>query len=187
LEAQQINYHKGDKSYAFLNHEKVKGFDDLNGLFFNVLARKPNERSKDIKKLFGNVPYLNSSLFEPTSIEQVCFFISQLKDEQIPILSTTVLKDTKGNKRTGYLNTLEYLFEFLDAYDFSNEGVEEIQEENKALISASVLGLIFEKINGYKDGSFFTPALSRCICAVKRSGGPWFRSSTKPRSGIAKT
>ncbi|MFM6081581.1 MAG: hypothetical protein ACKPCI_24220, partial [Dolichospermum sp.] len=25
------------------------------------------------------------------------------------------------------------------------------------LINASVLGLIFEKINGYKDGSFFTP------------------------------
>ena len=32
-----------------------------------------------------------------------------------------------------------------------------IQEDNKRLINASVLGLIFEKINGYKDGSFFTP------------------------------
>src|SRR5690606_39759334 len=30
-------------------------------------------------------------------------------------------------------------------------------EENKSLINAYVLGLIFEKINGYKDGSFFTP------------------------------
>jgi hypothetical protein len=182
LEAQQINYHKGDKSYAFLNHEKVKGFDDLNGLFFNVLARKPNERSKDIKKLFGNVPYLNSSLFEPTSIEQVCFFISQLKDEQIPILSTTVLKDTKGNKRTGYLNTLEYLFEFLDAYDFSNEGVEEIQEENKALISASVLGLIFEKINGYKDGSFFTPGfitMYMCRETIRRAVVQKFNETKK--------
>jgi hypothetical protein len=49
------------------------------------------------------------------------------------------------------------LFAFLEAYDFSSEGSEEIQEENKALINASVLGLIFEKINGYKDGSFFTP------------------------------
>jgi type II restriction/modification system DNA methylase subunit YeeA len=47
---------------------------------------------------------------------------------------------------------------FLDAYDFSSEGSEDIQEENKPLISASVLGLIFEKINGYKDGSFFTPS-----------------------------
>ena len=41
--------------------------------------------------------------------------------------------------------------------DFTSEGSEEIQEDNKTLINASVLGLIFEKINGYKDGSFFTP------------------------------
>ena len=26
------------------------------------------------------------------------------------------------------------------------------------MINASVLGLIFEKINGYKDGSFYTPS-----------------------------
>ncbi|MEX1122720.1 MAG: TaqI-like C-terminal specificity domain-containing protein, partial [Balneolales bacterium] len=53
--------------------------------------------------------------------------------------------------------TLDYLFAFLNAYDFSSEGSEEVQEDNKTLINASVLGLIFEKINGYKDGSFFTP------------------------------
>ncbi|MFM9158065.1 MAG: hypothetical protein ACKOPK_09140, partial [Dolichospermum sp.] len=52
---------------------------------------------------------------------------------------------------------LEYLFEFLNAYNFSSDTGEEIQEENKRLINAAVLGLIFEKINGYKDGSFFTP------------------------------
>ena len=58
---------------------------------------------------------------------------------------------------TGQITTLSYLFEFLNAYDFSSEGSEDIQEDNKTLINASVLGLIFEKINGYKDGSFFTP------------------------------
>ncbi len=85
-------------------------------------------------------------------------FISNLKDDKtIPVISFTVLKDKKGKKRTGDLTTLEYLFEFLNAYDFSGEGSEEIQEDNKTLINASVLGLIFEKINGYKDGSFFTP------------------------------
>lgn len=55
------------------------------------------------------------------------------------------------------MNTLEYLFAFLEAYDFASEGSEDIQEDNKRLINASVFGLIFEKINGYKDGSFFTP------------------------------
>jgi len=158
LEAQLIAYHKGDKSYSFLNLEMIKNYDDLNSLFFQVLARKYNDRNDDVKEIFAKVPYLNSSLFEPTDIEQVTLFISNLKDNKsIPVISSTVLKDQKGKKRVGNLSTLEYLFEFLDAYDFSSEGSEEIQEDNKTLINASVLGLIFEKINGYKDGSFFTP------------------------------
>ncbi len=165
LEAQLITYNnsssqggKDIKSYSFLNLDKIKNYDDLNSLFFQVLARKHDERNEDVKKAFEKVPYLNSSLFEPTDIEQITLFISNLKDDKaIPVISSTVLKDQHGKKRTGNLNTLEYLFEFLNAYDFSSEGSEEIQEDNKTLINASVLGLIFEKINGYKDGSFFTP------------------------------
>ncbi len=158
LEAQLVAYHKGDKSYEFFNIEKIKNYDDLNSLFFQVLARKHNERNEDVSALFANVPYLNSSLFEPTEMEHQTLFISNLKDDKaIPIFSQTVLKDSQGKKRTGQLTTLDYFFKFLDAYDFSSEGREEIQEDNKTLINASVLGLIFEKINGYKDGSFFTP------------------------------
>jgi len=158
LEAQLITYHKGDKSYSFLNLDKIKNYDDLNSLFFQVLARKYDERNQDVKQTFEKVPYLNSSLFEPTDIEHSTLFISNLKDDKaIPIISSTVLKNDQGKKRTGKLSTLEYLFEFLNAYDFSSEGSEDIQEDNKSLINASVLGLIFEKINGYKDGSFFTP------------------------------
>jgi hypothetical protein len=158
LEAQLITYHKGDKSYEFLSFDKIKDYDDLNTLFFQVLARKQNERNEDVKNEFAKVPYLNSSLFEPTDIEQTTIFISNLSnDKSIPIYSTTVLKDDKGKKRIGNINPLEYFFDFLNAYDFTSEGSEEIQEDNKTLINASVLGLIFEKINGYKDGSFFTP------------------------------
>lgn len=158
LEAQLINYHKGDKSYSFLNGDEIKSYDDLNSLFFQVLARRFDERNDDVKKPFEKVPYLNSSLFEPTDIEQVTLFISNLRDDKpIPIISSTVLKDAHGRKVTGKLTTLEYLFRFLDAYDFSGDGGEDIQEDNKTLINASVLGLIFEKINGYKDGSYFTP------------------------------
>ena len=158
LEAQLITYHKGDKTYEFLSFGKIKDYDDLNSLFFQVLARKQNERNEDIKTLFAKVPYLNSSLFEPTEIEHTTLFISNLRnDKTIPIYSSTVIKDDKGKKRAGTINPLEYLFEFLNAYDFASEGSEEIQEDNKSLINASVLGLIFEKINGYKDGSFFTP------------------------------
>src|SRR5690606_3009322 len=95
---------------------------------------------------------------EPTDLEQITLFISNLKDDkEIPLHSQSVLKEKSGKKRTGSITALEYLFEFLNAYDFSGEGSEEVQEDNKTLINASVLGLIFEKINGYKDGSFFTP------------------------------
>ena len=160
LEAQLMAYHKGDLSYSFLNFKKINNYDDLNSLFFQVLAKEHDERNKDVKAEFAKVPYLNSSLFEPSELEHNSIFISNLQDtKKLSTLPTTVLKDENGNKRTGKLNTLEYFFAFLEAYDFSSEGSESIQEDNKALINASVLGLIFEKINGYKDGSFFYPWL----------------------------
>ncbi len=186
LEAQLISYHKGDKSYSFLNLEKIKNYDDLNGLFFQVLARKYAERNQDVKQLFEKVPYLNSSLFEPTELEQLTFFISNLKDKNIPIFSQTVLKDPQGKKRTGNLDTLQYLLAFLDAYDFGAEGGEEIQEDNKTLINASVLGLIFEKINGYKDGSFFTPGfitMYMCRETIRKAVVQKF-SPLAPKGGI---
>ena len=160
LEAQLIAYHKGEQDYAFLNFKKISEYDILERLFFEVLAKNYSERSKDIATTYAKIPYLNSSLFEPTELEHNTLLISNLPDDKtIPILSTTVLKDAQGKKRIGALSSLEYLLDFLDAYDFSSEGSVEIQEENKTLINASVLGLIFEKINGYKDGSFFTPGI----------------------------
>jgi len=166
LEAQLISYHKGDRAYTFLNSDKIKGFDAMDSLFFRVLAKKTTERDPAVARLFENVPYLNSALFEPTELEREIIFISNLQDEsQIPIHQGTVLKNSTGKRLSGTLNGLDYLFAFLDAYDFSGEGAEEIQEENKTLINASILGLIFEKINGYKDGSFFTPGfITMYIC-----------------------
>jgi len=158
MEAQLIKYHKGDESYAFLNLEKIDSFDELNSLFFSVLARQPHERNEAVKGKFEKVPFLNSSLFEPSEIEHQTILVSNLNDDRtLPVHPHTVLRDSTGKRIKGELTALEYLFRFLDAYDFSSEGHEEIQEENKSLINASVLGLIFEKINGYKEGSFFTP------------------------------
>jgi adenine-specific DNA-methyltransferase len=182
LEAQLIKYNKGDKSFSFLNLERIRNFDDLNSLFFQVLARKPEERSEQIKKLFAKVPYLNSSLFEPAEIEHNGLFISQLKETLLPIIGSTVLKDRTGKKRSGALDALEYIFEFLNAYDFAGDGAEEIQEDNKTLINASVLGLIFEKINGYKDGSFFTPGfitMYMCRETIRRAVVQKFNDAKK--------
>lgn len=59
LEAQLISYHQGDKKYSFLNSTKIKDYDNLNTLFFQVLAKKYVNRSVDIQKMFESVPYLN--------------------------------------------------------------------------------------------------------------------------------
>jgi adenine-specific DNA-methyltransferase len=157
LEAQLFKYHQGNKDYHFLDVDFIHDFDELNNLFFQVLAEKPALRKEQVKQKFAKIPYLNSSLFERTELERKTFDIGGLDNQlDLSMCAVTVLK-TNDKRRAGTMRTLPYLFEFLNAYDFTSEGSEEIQEENKNLINASVLGLIFEKINGYKDGSFFTP------------------------------
>lgn len=157
LEGQLIKYNANPK-FAFLNKERIKDYDELDELFFEVLAVPNSERENSVAKLFSDIPYLNSSLFELTNLEKTHQGINQLKDRlSMPIYDSTVFKDGKGKRITGEKPTMQYLFEFLDAYDFASESVAKIQKENKSVINASVLGLIFEKINGYKDGSFFTP------------------------------
>lgn len=158
LEGQLITYHRGDRDFAFLNSTRIGDFDELNELFFDVLAVRVDERTETVHAKFGTIPYLNSSLFEESDLERATIRISELKNRlDLPVYPATVLKDGNGRRINGNRNTLHYLFEFLDAYDFATEGAAEIQEQNKTIINASVLGLIFEKINGYRDGSFFTP------------------------------
>ena len=156
LEAQLVKYHKGDQSYAFMRPSFLPDYDELNKLFFQVLAKRITDRSESINTKYGKVPHLNSSLFEISPLERQTIRISSLDNSELPLFNGTVLKD--GQKpRYDKLPTLRYLLEFLDAYDFSSEGSEEVQEQAKTLINASVLGLIFEKINGHRDGSVFTP------------------------------
>ena len=166
LEGQLIGYHAGDRSFAFLNSSRIEDFDELNELFFEVLAVRIEERSESVCSKFGNIPYLNSSLFEESDLERSTMRINELKNRlALPLHGSTVLKGANGKRLSGSRNTLNYLFDFLDAYDFGAEGTADIQEQNKSIINASVLGLIFEKINGYKDGSFFTPGfITMYIC-----------------------
>lgn len=158
LEAQLQKYHQGKPEYQFLNAEQIFDFGELNNLFFSVLAEPVDKRRQHLKEKYSRVPYLNSSLFEPTDLESQVFDISALDNRlTLPIHPSSVLLSGRTTKKNQSLPILEYLFKFLDAYDFTSEGSEEIQEQDKNLISASVLGLIFEKINGYKDGSIYTP------------------------------
>lgn len=156
LEGQLVTYHQGNKDYRFLNPEIIHDFDELFKLFHRVLAVNIGDRSETITKKYSRVPYLNSSLFEISALEDQTIKINSLGDgDNLELLGTTVLKDIKKVKDK--IPTLEYLLLFLDAYDFASEGTEDVQEDNKTIINASVLGKVFEKINGYKDGSIFTP------------------------------
>jgi adenine-specific DNA-methyltransferase len=159
LEGQLLKYHLGDNNYRFLNIEIINDYNELYKLFHQVLAIIPNKRNQTIKNKYRYVPYLNSSLFEVSDLENLTVKVNSLDDTlKIPLFKSTVLIDVR--EKSGSLPTLEYIFRFLDSYDFASEGKEEIQEdENKTLINASVLGKVFEKINGYKDGSIFTPGV----------------------------
>lgn len=158
LEAQLLQYHDGDQSYRFLKSSLLQDYDELNELFFEALAKQKTDRPDYVQNKYARIPYLNSALFDITPLEDETIRINSMKDRfELPLYPRTVLRDEKGKRRTGEMSVLAYLFDFLDAYDFSSEGAEAIQEDNKTLINASVLGLIFEKINGYQDGAFFTP------------------------------
>ncbi|HEX8331128.1 MAG TPA: TaqI-like C-terminal specificity domain-containing protein, partial [Segetibacter sp.] len=166
LEGQLLIYHNSNSKYKFLNIHTIRDFDEMYKLFFQVLAKQNSKRHPLIQKKYGHIPYLNSSLFEISELEDVSLKINGLDDNlDIDLYSNSILRRNISRKDTTSMNTLHYLFEFLDAYDFSSVGKEEIQEENKPIINAAVLGLVFEKINGYKDGSFYTPgAVTMFLC-----------------------
>ncbi|MDB4926397.1 Eco57I restriction-modification methylase domain-containing protein, partial [Mucilaginibacter sp.] len=166
LEAQLIKYHRGDRKYRFLNQQIVNDYDELYKLFFQVLAKQAKDRSLLIQSKYGHIPYLNSSLFEFSDLEECTFKVNALDDNlDIDLYANSVLKKASNYQPVGTKNTLHYLFDFLDAYNFASVGKEEVQEENKTIINAAVLGLVFEKINGYKDGSIYTPgAVTTFLC-----------------------
>ncbi len=160
LESLLISFKHFEK--PFLTIKNFKDFNALNTLFFEVLAKKNNERSKEIKedKILGKIPYLNSSLFDKTPLESNGHEIRLLKNERLEVYPKSIFKKDKDFQKKD-LPLLEYLFTFLHAYDFTTTPKDIKDNKNTSesrLINPSVLGLVFEKLNGYKEGSFYTPS-----------------------------
>ncbi|GAA9913354.1 class I SAM-dependent DNA methyltransferase [Helicobacter pylori] len=160
LESLLISFNHFEK--PFLTIENFTNFNALNTLFFEVLAKKNNERSLDKEdKILGKIPYLNSSLFDKTPLELKGHEIKLLNNEPLEIYPKSVLKKDKDYQKEKDLPLLEYLFTFLHAYDFTTTPKDIKDNRNTSesrLINPSVLGLVFEKLNGYKEGSFYTPS-----------------------------
>ncbi|MGN8374441.1 DUF7149 domain-containing protein [Helicobacter pylori] len=147
----------------FLTTDNFKDFNALNTLFFEVLAKKNNERLKEIKedKILGKIPYLNSSLFDKTPLELKGHEIKLLDNKSLEIYPKSVLKKHEDYQKEKDLPLLKYLFEFLRVYKFTTtpKDIKDNTDTNESrLINPSVLGLVFEKLNGYKEGSFYTPS-----------------------------
>lgn len=158
LESQLVTFNN-DEKYRFLTKDLLSTFDDIYYLFFGVLAKKNHQRSSEMKKKFPEVPYLNSSLFEENKLEtsrSEGIGIDRLRELKIQFYSKTSLRGKEGKRKVGEVDFLTYLFDFLSAYDFSTS-IRHNKNDKNNLINASVLGLIFEKINGYSEGSFYTP------------------------------
>ncbi|GAA7496300.1 class I SAM-dependent DNA methyltransferase [Helicobacter pylori] len=159
LESLLISFEHFEK--PFLTTENFNDFNALNTLFFEVLAKKNSERLPEIKedKILEKIPYLNSSLFDKTPLELKGYEIKLLENKKLEIYKNSVLK--KDNPKQEPLPLLKYLFEFLRLYDFTTtpKDIKDNQNNSESrLINPSVLGLVFEKLNGYKEGSFYTPS-----------------------------
>lgn len=100
-------------------------------LFFAGLAKPEAERSAEVKKLLGPVPYLNGSLFLPHQIEALFGDKIQIEDA-----------------------AFERLFDFFERYHWH---LDERPLRNDNEINPDVLGYIFEKyINQKQMGAYYT-------------------------------
>ncbi len=161
LESLLISFNHFEKH--FLTTENFENFNALNTLFFEVLAKKNSERLLEIKedKILRKIPYLNSSLFDKTPLELKGHEIKLLDNKKLEIYKNSVLKKHENYQKDKPLPLLEYFFKFLRLYKFTTtpKDIKDNTDTSESrLINPSVLGLVFEKLNGYKEGSFYTPS-----------------------------
>ncbi|MEI0699441.1 TaqI-like C-terminal specificity domain-containing protein [Brachyspira intermedia] len=150
LEA-QLRTFRNDKHLDILNPFKIKDYNYLYTLFFNVLAKPKNMRSSNND--YNYIPYLNSSLFEEGK-DELIFSITKLNnDSRMKVMSGSILYNDR-DFNSSQLTFLEYILRFLNCYVFNADAK---NVDKNTIIKSSVLGLVFERLNGYKDGSHFTP------------------------------
>ena len=160
FEGQLISFNSDESAYHILDNEKIQSFEDLECLFFEVLGKKRREENSFFNQ-FSEIPYLNSSLFEKQDVEtgqgvyHNGIMISELKNEPIRIYSSSVL----GKKIKKDPDILTYIIDFLNSYNFASDEANVDENSSREILDAAVLGLIFEKLNGYRDGSTYTPSV----------------------------
>ncbi|MGX2972297.1 type IIG restriction enzyme/methyltransferase [Helicobacter sp. T3_23-1059] len=178
IEANLVRFND-DKTLSFLNKSKLKDYQALSHLFFEILAKEHHKR--DTSSPLSYLPHLNSSLFEKQECEEI-LEISMLDNNATFFYYPTTQVKKEGKTKAGSVNLLDYIFEFLDSFDYGSgeagknnarhsarfDSVDSSNViEQKELIKTNVLGLVFEKLNGYKEGSYYTPNfITSYMCRV---------------------
>ena len=121
VESQLLGFNGNESKYQFFTNANIKDYNDLNELFFQVLALKEDDRC-NIKDPFKVVPYLNSRLFELSAIEADFFRISSLKVDKMKYFEKTVLKEDA--KKNPEVDNIKYIVDFLNNYDFGADSKE---------------------------------------------------------------
>jgi hypothetical protein len=105
--------------------------DFLCPLFFEGFAKQKDDRPEEMKRLLGEVPYLNGGIFTQHQVEQLHGEAIAIPDE-----------------------AFDKLFEFFDAYHWHLDE-RPLRQDNE--INPDVLGYIFEKyINQKQMGAYYT-------------------------------
>lgn len=139
---QQKGFLNGDTGYLQTKLEAMQGEgrnyyrEFLLPLFFEGLACEESERTAEVNRLLGKIPYLNGGLFLPHEIEE--------KHK----------KNTPGDQIAIPNEAFVNLFNFFDKWDWHLD-VREHRAGNE--INPDVLGYIFEKyINQKEMGAYYT-------------------------------
>lgn len=142
----------------FLTPRHIREFNELNELFFDVLAVSAANRSASISTRYGAVPHVSGPLFRPTYLEQTVLQIGGLNAQlTLPLYAQTALQTPQGIRQTGQLATLPYLLAFLNRYAFETDRPAPIQPDDKPAMAITSLGLVLEKLSGYHTDARFVP------------------------------
>ncbi|MDR3099351.1 MAG: Eco57I restriction-modification methylase domain-containing protein [Paraburkholderia sp.] len=137
LEARLLMLHERDPAYAFLRSERIGTFAELDTLCREVLGNGTPEAGSP--RRYPHLPRFDGSTFEPADLAKHAITLGSLDAALAPHAR----------------NTVADLLDFLDAFEF---GLEANAGADKKRIDAATLGLVFEKLNGYRDGAWYTPA-----------------------------
>ncbi|MFX1763800.1 Eco57I restriction-modification methylase domain-containing protein [Paraburkholderia sp. A1RI-2L] len=134
LEARLLMLHERDPDYAFLRSERIATYAELDALCREVLGGGSAEAGSP--RRYPHLPCFDGSTFEPADLAKHAVTLGSL-DSALPPHAH---------------NTVADLLDFLDGFEFGFDA-----RSNAKSIDAATLGLVFERLNGYRDGAWYTP------------------------------